>query len=62
METQSRTLADEKLVWDLDKQAGPVPGLRVASASPAMRQIDQDLNTLQDDVVAFLAANARNKP
>ena len=26
-----------------------------------MRQIDQDFDTLQDDVVAFLAANAGHK-
>ena len=47
---------------NLDQNAGAIARFRVATAGAAMRQIDQDLNALQNNVVASLSANAGHKP
>jgi hypothetical protein len=44
-----------KLVRDLYQHAGAVAGLRIAAASAAVGQVDQNLYALDDDVVRFLA-------
>ena len=54
-EAELGALAREELVRDLDQHAGAVAGFRIAAAGAAMRQVDQDLNALDDDVVRFLA-------
>jgi hypothetical protein len=54
-EAELGTLAGEELVRDLDQDAGSVAGLGVAAASAAVRQVDQNLNALDDNVVRFLA-------
>jgi predicted phosphoribosyltransferase len=46
---------------DLNQQAGAIARLCIASTRTTVRQIYEDFDTLQDDVVAFLAANARHK-
>ena len=57
-EAELAALPREKVVRDLDDDAGAVAGLRVASAGAAVREIHQYLNSLQDDVVGTLAADA----
>ena len=53
-EAQLGALAREELVRDLDQHAGAVAGFRIAAARSAMRQVDQDLDALDDNVVRFL--------
>jgi hypothetical protein len=48
-------------VRNLNQDARTVARLRIASARTAVRQIDQDLNTLVNDVVGFLSFYMRNK-
>ena len=43
----------EKGVRNLDQNARAVAGLRIAAAGAAVRQVDQDLDALEDDVVRF---------
>jgi hypothetical protein len=40
----------------------PSPVSGIASAGAAVRQVQQDLNTLLDDVVTFLTADAGDEP
>ena len=54
-EAQLRAFAREKFVRNLDQDAGAVARLRIAAAGAAMRQVDQDLQSLCDDVVRLLA-------
>ena len=53
-EAQRGALAREELVRNLDQDAGAVAGFRIAAAGAAVRQVDQDLYALDDDVVRFL--------
>src|SRR3989442_16030527 len=46
---------------DLDQQPCPVAGLRITTAGATMRQVDQNLNALLNDLVALLTANAGDK-
>ena len=41
----------EERVRNLDQNSRAIAGLRIATASAAMRQVDQNLDALQDDVV-----------
>ena len=52
---QRRAFAREKLVRNLNQDAGAVAGFRIAAAGAAMRQVDEDLQSLGDDVVRLLA-------
>jgi hypothetical protein len=61
LESQSRAFAREKLMRDLNQDTGAVAGFRVATASAAMRQANEDLDSLLDNFMAFVAADARNK-
>ncbi len=60
-EAELGALAREELVRDLDQHAGAVAGFRVAAACAAVRQVDQNLNALDDDVVRFLAFDIGNE-
>jgi hypothetical protein len=53
-EAQPGALAREEPVRNLDEDAGAVAGFRVAAAGSAVRQIDQKLDSLDDDVVRLL--------
>ena len=53
-ETEARAFALEKSVRNLNQDARAVARLRIAAARAAMREIDQNLNTLQHDIVGFL--------
>jgi hypothetical protein len=46
---------------NLDQNARTIPGFRIAAASATMRQVQQYLNSLADDVVTFVAADAGDK-
>ena len=54
-------LAREKFVRDLNQQPGAVAGFRIAAAGAAVRQIDEDLNALFDNVVGLLALDVGHK-
>ena len=50
-----RALPRKELVRNLDQHARAVAGFRIASASAAMRQIDQDLDAFLHDLVRLVA-------
>ena len=60
-EPETRRFALEKSVWNLDQNARSVAGLRIAAASSAMSEVDQNLNALEDDVVRLAALDIRNE-
>ena len=60
-ETERGAFAREKFVRNLNQHTGAVAGFRIAAASAAVRQIDQNLNALEDDVVRFLAFDIGHK-
>ena len=60
-ETELVAFAGKELMWNLDEDAGAVAGFWIAAAGAAMRQVQQHLNSLADDVVTFMAANAGDK-
>ena len=47
---------------DLDQDSGAVARFRVASARAPMSQVDEDLQSLFNDVVRLLALNINDKP
>ncbi len=53
-EAQAGAFALEKSVGNLDQNARAVAGLRIAAAGASVRQIDQDLNALEDDIVRLV--------
>ncbi len=57
LQAKLAAFAREKRVRNLNQNAGAVAGLRVASGSAAMRQIDQNLKTLANDLMTLFAAN-----
>lgn len=50
-EAEAGALLEEELVGDLDGDAGSVARARIAAAGSAVGEVDEDLNTLLDDVV-----------
>jgi hypothetical protein len=58
---QLPALPGEQLVRDLDQYSGAVAGLRIAAASAAMRKIDQNLDSLGDDIVGSVAVNVHDE-
>jgi hypothetical protein len=44
---------------DLYQNAGPVSGFRIASTCAAVREVNENLNSLADYLMTFFAANAR---
>ena len=58
LHAQLAALARKKHMGNLNQDARAVAGLRVAASRAAMRQIDKNLETLADDVVALFAADA----
>jgi hypothetical protein len=45
----------------LDQDSRPVTGLRIAAAGAPVREVDENLDAFEDDVVAFLAGNVRHE-
>src|SRR5437899_960055 len=60
-ESENRALAGKKLVRNLNQDAGAVASFGIAAAGAAMREIYQDLDSLLDDLMALLTANAGYK-
>ena len=56
-ETQLGAFAREELVRDLNQDSSAVARFRIAAAGAAMSQVDQDLQSLDDDVVRLHALN-----
>jgi len=56
-ETQLAALAKIELVRNLEKNAGAVSGLGIASAGATVRQAEQHLDSLADDFMAFVATD-----
>jgi hypothetical protein len=61
VETQLGTFPSEELVRDLYQYSRAVSGFGITSASPAMRQIDEYLYSLADDLMTLFAAEARHE-
>jgi len=57
LKSQALCLAREKLVWDLNQQACSITRLRIGSRGTTMREIDEDFDAFQDNVVTFFATN-----
>ena len=53
-EAQLAAFPHEELVRNLDQDAGAVAGFRIAAACSAVRQVDQKLYALDDDLVGLL--------
>ena len=47
---------------NLNQHARAIPGVRIAAASAAMGQVDEDLDALDDNVVGPLTVDAGDKP
>jgi len=52
----------KELVRDLEQNAGAIARLGIASAGPAVRQVEQYLDSLAYDFVTFAAANIGHEP
>ena len=61
-EKPSSQFRDRKSVRNLDQYSRAVAGLRIAAASAAMRQIDQNLDAFEHDVVRLPALDVGDKP
>jgi hypothetical protein len=48
-------------MWDLNQQSGAVTGFRIAATRAAVRQVDQNLDALLDDLMALLTSDAGDK-
>ncbi len=57
LKAQLAALPLEKLMRNLEEDAGSVTGLGIASASSAMGQVEEHLDALAYDVMTFVAAN-----
>jgi hypothetical protein len=62
LEAQFAALPNKKLMWDLQENAGAVARLGIAPARPAVRQVEQHLDSFAYDFVAFVAANIGHEP
>ncbi len=60
-EAELSALAHEISVRYLDQDAGAIACFGIASAGPAVRQVDQNLDALDDDVVGFLPLDVRHE-
>ncbi len=58
LDVQAATFAGEKLVRDLDEDAGAVTGFGIATAGATMGKVDQDLDALAHDLVSAHALDA----
>jgi len=62
METQIGAFAPEEFVWDLDEDASAVAGFSVAAAGTTVREVGEDLDSLDDDVVRSFTLNIGDEP
>src|SRR6266849_7162997 len=61
-EAQFAALPHKELMRDLEENAGAIARLGIASAGPAVRQVEQHLDYLAYDFVTLVAANIGYKP
>jgi hypothetical protein len=47
---------------NLNQNPCAIAGLRIATARAPVRQVDQDLNAFEDNIVRFAPGNIRHKP
>lgn len=60
-EAKGFAFAGEKLMWNLDQQPGTVTGFGVAATSAAMCQVDEDLNSLLNNLMTPVTTNTGDK-
>ena len=48
-------------MWNLNQDTGAVAGLRIAATCAAVRQADQNLDSLGDDIVGPVSVNVHDK-
>ena len=58
LDVQAATFANEKLVRELEEDAGAVTGFGIATAGAAMGEVDQNLDALAHDLVGAHALDA----
>jgi hypothetical protein len=61
LDSKFAAFAREEDMRDLNEDAGTITGFGITPGRSAMREVDKNLNTLPDDVVAFFATNAGDK-
>jgi hypothetical protein len=61
IESEFATLPHKKLMRNLKQDASPIASFGIASAGPAMRQVQKNLDALRYDFVTFVAADVGNK-
>jgi hypothetical protein len=44
-------------MWNLEQNAGPIAGLGIAPTGPAVREVEQNLDSLGYDFVTLMSAN-----
>ena len=59
--SKALAFARKELVRNLDEHSGAIASLGIAAACATVREIDQDLNSLLNDLMALFAANAGDK-
>src|SRR4051812_28036615 len=59
--TELRALHGKEVMRHLDQNARSVSRIRVRTRGAAMRQVDQNLETLADDLLALLTPDAGNQ-
>ncbi len=60
-EAQRLAFAGKEIVRNLDQQPRAVASFRITPTGAAVRQVDQNLNALLNNLVALLPANAGDK-
>jgi hypothetical protein len=61
LDAELATFPSKEDMGKLDKNAGAIARFGIATRSSAMSEVDENLEALADNVVAFFAANARDK-
>ena len=61
LHAQLGALAHKEGVGNLNEDAGAVASLRIAACRAAMGEVDENLEALADDLVAFFAADVRDQ-
>ena len=61
-ESQLAALPQKERMGNLQENAGAVAGLRIASAGPAVRQVEEHLYALADNFVTLVSADVGHEP
>ena len=60
-EAKFQALAGEEFMRNLNQHARAIAGFRIAAASPAVGQVDEDLNAFGNDIVGAFAENVHDE-